>query len=320
MTKSSNENNLKPPGVKEFAKDIKIAADSYADNRDDIIRSMFPYGNGSPAMVVPGFMTHDVTARDLGNFISSLGHAGKKWKGGLHLGISDYKLQHFSDRLKYVFRKHGERPVSLLGWSLGGVVSREMARRHPEMVAQVITMGSPFKAPLNPDSTHLKVAFDCATQIDQKIGATKEIIPEIPAFLKHQLGKGASFKDRMIMGVAYPVSCVTRMLKQPDVLIDQEFALATTKPIEGIPCTYIYTQNDGVVHWQTCIDDENDLVQNIEVGTSHMGLGFDAAVRLIIADRLYHNDKNQGKAWTKFDPKAYEGSFDFNAPMAHQRL
>jgi pimeloyl-ACP methyl ester carboxylesterase len=40
-------------------------------------------------------------------------------------------------------RHHGE-PVALVGWSLGGLFAREIARRYPETVSRVITMGTPF--------------------------------------------------------------------------------------------------------------------------------------------------------------------------------
>ncbi|MFO1378975.1 MAG: alpha/beta fold hydrolase [Chitinivorax sp.] len=47
------------------------------------------------------------------------------------------------ERLKTIYLKH-ERPVSLIGWSLGGLYARELAKAHPEIVRSVITMGTPF--------------------------------------------------------------------------------------------------------------------------------------------------------------------------------
>ncbi|MEC7703157.1 MAG: alpha/beta fold hydrolase [Pseudomonadota bacterium] len=299
---------LTPPDLIDAAYDFLLTYDAVKNNYDDAIRSLFPYGNGAPVMVVPGFMAHDIITGSLGNFVSSLGYAGKKWKGGLHLGVSDYKLQHFEERLNYVFNKHGQRPITLIGWSLGGIVSREMARMQPDKVAQVITLGSPFKAPEHPESTHLKAAFDFATQLDQKLGASKEIMSDIPALLKHQLSLKTSLRDKMKMGVRFPLHCVERLFKQPKVLSDNTFNAESVKPID-VPSTHIYTQNDGVVHWKTCIGEENERTQNIEVNTSHIGLPFDAAVRLIIADRLYHNAAAQKQDWQKFDASPYQGLF-----------
>lgn len=54
-----------------------------------------------------------------------------------------------------------------------------------------------------------------------------------------------------------------------------------------IPSTAIYTRLDGIVHWQTCVDKEEDeQTENIEVFASHVGLGFDPMTLLCIADRL----------------------------------
>lgn len=314
-----SDQDMQPPGLSAVANDLFLTYQSHQDNRDDIIREIFPYGDGAPAMVVPGFMAHDVITSALGDFVSSLGYAGKKWKGGVHLGVSDYKLQHFSDRLEYVYNKHGKRPVTLIGWSLGGVVSREMARQHPEMVAQVITLGSPIKALDNPNSTHLKGVFDLATQLDQKIGASKENLSELPAVISHQLDRKNSLSDKFVLGLVYSVNCASRLLKKPDVLSDDEFAARIKEPID-VPCTHIYTQNDGVVHWKTCIDDETEIIQNIEVGTSHVGLPFDASVRLIIADRLHRNANADKDNWVKFDPSIYEGVFDIPQDMAHSKV
>jgi pimeloyl-ACP methyl ester carboxylesterase len=42
---------------------------------------------------------------------------------------------------------HGRRGegVSLVGWSMGGIFARRLARMNPESVRQVITLGSPFR-------------------------------------------------------------------------------------------------------------------------------------------------------------------------------
>jgi pimeloyl-ACP methyl ester carboxylesterase len=49
-----------------------------------------------------------------------------------------------TDRLAAVPEKDDE-PTSLVGISAGGIVAREFARRRPDLVRQVITVGSPFR-------------------------------------------------------------------------------------------------------------------------------------------------------------------------------
>ena len=195
-----------------------------------------------------------------------------------------------------------------------------MARQHPEMVAQVITMGSPIKALSNPDSNHLKGLFDFATALDQRIGASQEILRETPEVLKFHLDPKNTLSEKFALAVGYPLSCAARLLKQPRIVTDTEFTAQIADPI-NTPCTHIYTRNDGVVHWQTCIADETPITQNIEVGTSHLGLPFDATVRLIIADRLHHNSAGLTRDWTAFDSAKYESLFDFpNTPTQQRTL
>ena len=63
---------------------------------------------------------------------------------GQNLGPTDEVVDGIHARLDELHRRHDSR-VSLVGWSLGGVYAREMARQNPEAVRQVITMGSPFR-------------------------------------------------------------------------------------------------------------------------------------------------------------------------------
>jgi pimeloyl-ACP methyl ester carboxylesterase len=71
------------------------------------------------------------------------GHTAKRWGLGFNLGASAELFEHLSDRVQTIHGRYG-RKVVLVGWSLGGVYARELAKRHPDMISKVITMGSPF--------------------------------------------------------------------------------------------------------------------------------------------------------------------------------
>jgi pimeloyl-ACP methyl ester carboxylesterase len=53
-----------------------------------------------------------------------------------------------------------------------------------------------------------------------------------------------------------------------------------------VPVTAIYSRADGVVAWRACIDPTNADVEHIEVGGTHVGLGFNPDVYRIVAERL----------------------------------
>ena len=67
--------------------------------------------------------------------------------------------------------------------------------------------------------------------------------------------------------------------------IEAEVSAREQKPIT-VPITAIYTRRDHVVAWQACIDHTSPDVEHVEVYSTHLGLGVDPEVFLIVADRL----------------------------------
>jgi pimeloyl-ACP methyl ester carboxylesterase len=105
-----------------------------------------PRGDGHPVLVLPGFTAGDESTIALRIYLRDLGYRAHRWKLGRNLGFDgsragfEGRLVH---RLGVIFHRFGRR-VSLVGWSLGGIYAREIARAAPHMVRQVITLGSPF--------------------------------------------------------------------------------------------------------------------------------------------------------------------------------
>ena len=101
-------------------------------------------GDRHPVLVLPGFMGDDASTVALRFFIRSWGYWSHGWGMGQNLGPTPDALQGINDRLEALYSRHG-REVSLVGWSLGGLYARYLARKHPEWVRQVITLGSPIQ-------------------------------------------------------------------------------------------------------------------------------------------------------------------------------
>ncbi len=101
-----------------------------------------PRGDGHPVLVLPGFLTTDLSTVLIRRFLGQLGYSPLPWKLGLNLGQYEDPADIFP-RIEAITDEYGQR-VSLVGWSLGGVYAREIARRYPSSVRQVITLGSPF--------------------------------------------------------------------------------------------------------------------------------------------------------------------------------
>ena len=111
-----------------------------------------PRGDGHPVLVLPGLLASDASTAALRAFLASLGYEVHGWGQGTNLGPRTGVLANLQATLAAM---HGRdhRKVSVIGWSLGGIYARELARIAPLSVRQVVTLGSPLHG--DPDrSTH----------------------------------------------------------------------------------------------------------------------------------------------------------------------
>ncbi len=100
-------------------------------------------GRGQPILTLPGFLASDLSMGQMRASLNAAGFRAKRWKQGANLGARADLIDRLHDRVRYAADREGAR-VHLVGWSLGGLYAREYAKHHPEHVASVITMGSPF--------------------------------------------------------------------------------------------------------------------------------------------------------------------------------
>jgi pimeloyl-ACP methyl ester carboxylesterase len=120
--------------------------------------SRLPRGDGHPVLVLPGLLADDISTRTLRAVLRKLGYDAQGWGLGRNIGPTAACVNGTRDLLTHLSDKH-QRPVSLIGWSLGGIFARDLARQSPESVRQVITLGSPFRLARNSQSRATKV-FD----------------------------------------------------------------------------------------------------------------------------------------------------------------
>src|SRR5579864_1239542 len=102
-----------------------------------------PRGDGHGVLVLPGLLASDTSTVPLRRFLAWLGYDVRGWDLGRNRGPTEEVLAGLPRALLAHARRTG-RPVSLVGWSLGGIYARELARRHEKHVRRVITLGSPF--------------------------------------------------------------------------------------------------------------------------------------------------------------------------------
>ena len=204
-----------------------------------------PAGDGHPVLVLPGFMASDFSTRALRRFLRDKGYRTHGWKLGRNLGPNDVLIAAMLERLQGLHGRYGRR-VSLIGWSLGGIYARELARALPELVRQVITLASPFRD------------LDAVN---------------VPRFLQRRARRRRPERD------------------------DRPVRARLREPLT-VPTTAIVSRTDAIASWQSCCTEPGPLSENLEVDSSHLGIGHHPVVLLTIADRLAQLEG----AWKPFAP------------------
>jgi pimeloyl-ACP methyl ester carboxylesterase len=101
-----------------------------------------PRGHGEPVLVLPGYGAGDASTALLKTYLRFLGYRVSGW----HLGRNSGNVPDLMPRvMKRILSMHhrSQHPVRLVGWSLGGFIAREAARERPDLIDQVITLGTP---------------------------------------------------------------------------------------------------------------------------------------------------------------------------------
>ena len=215
--------------------------------RRRLLRSA-PRGDGHPVLVFPGLLAGDLTTLPLRRFLRDLCYDARGWKLGINLGPNPRLRDKLDARLIHLFERHGRR-VSLVGWSLGGIYARELARAHPDRVRLVVTLATPFR---DISATH------AARLIPIRPGGR-------PLHEAHELREA---------------------LRQP----------------LPVPSTSIYSRTDGIVAWQSCLEEQGPRHESVEVACSHTGMGFHPDALAVIADRLAQGE-NQWRPFRRRDAR-----------------
>jgi pimeloyl-ACP methyl ester carboxylesterase len=122
--------------------DVRQPIDAAAASAPRVPRRTQRRGAGHRVLVLPGLAAGDASTLPLRWALQAHGHSAHGWGLGRNVGPTRRVVAGLRDRL--VELAEGER-VSLVGWSLGGVFARQLSRERPELVRQVITMGSPYR-------------------------------------------------------------------------------------------------------------------------------------------------------------------------------
>ncbi|MDP9434714.1 MAG: alpha/beta hydrolase [Actinomycetota bacterium] len=202
-----------------------------------------PRGNGQPVLLIPGFLAGDESLAPMANWMSRMGH--KPYGSGMHLNVdcSDRAVSRIERRLEKVVDQHG-RKAALVGHSRGGHFSKALAHRRPDLVEQVISMGSGLDEP-----------FDISIPTKAAVAAVRTVL------------QSTSIR-------AAKNGCLTDTCDCPFV---RDYSAPF--PSEQVPLTSIFTRGDGVVRWRACAV---PYARNVEISGSHIGLAFNRRAYRVI--------------------------------------
>ncbi len=103
-----------------------------------------PRGDGRPVFLIPGYGGSELSMGPLKTFLTGLDYEVSDWGLGRNQGSVDRDVERFTAVAEEQYNSNDRQPLTLIGWSLGGIIAREVARLSPDLVREVITMGTPI--------------------------------------------------------------------------------------------------------------------------------------------------------------------------------
>jgi pimeloyl-ACP methyl ester carboxylesterase len=134
--------------------------------RRDAAMPMYIARNPQPVMLLPGFGAHPGRMKRMTGALKAAGHAVHQWGLGFNLGPTPENFAYLLARVDRLSRQHGA-PIALVGWSLGGLFAREIAKHLPGRVSHVITLGTPFSGDRRANNAWRAYQFGTGPPVDE---------------------------------------------------------------------------------------------------------------------------------------------------------
>lgn len=218
-----------------------------------------PRGDRTGVVVIPGFLGTDDYLQELYWWLRRLSYRPYLSRVGRQADCIDRQMAKLFKTVERAARETGGR-VHLIGHSLGGMMARSVATQRPDLVASVITLGSPFRGV----RSH-PLVLRASDQVRTRIRLTEQ--------LRSLLGRNETNGHGPDRSQCFTGYCRCAAID----------ALARRFPPD-VPQTAIYTKADGIVDWQFCRTGEAE--NDFEVWGTHVGLAFNSRVYRLIGQRL----------------------------------
>jgi len=210
-------------------------------------------GQGEPAVLVPGLLAGDTSLLAMLNVLRRHDHAIRPARIGINVDCAALALTRLERRVEAIAHEHG--PVSLVGHSRGGILSRALAVSRPDLIGRLITFGAPVR-----DQLAIHPLLLANVRILARLGGA---------------GVPYLFSDRCLDG-----RCCAE--------VREHYAAPVPDPVHYVA---IYSPRDGLVAPAACMDPGANLV---EVSASHVGMVANRAVCQAVAHALTQPLRGRG--------------------------
>jgi triacylglycerol lipase len=201
---------------------------------------------GDPVLLVPGFLAGDGTLGLMARALRARGF--RTYRSHIHanVGCTRSAADELEARLESIAMRRDSR-VQIVGHSLGGMLARGIAVRRPDLVSNIVTMGSPMLAP----AAHHRTL---SASIDLLVRLSRAGVPGLMA-------------EDCVAG-----SCARQSFEE------------SRQPMPAdVGFTAVYSRRDGIVDWRACVD---PAASAVEVSASHLGMAFDPRVIDVVCESL----------------------------------
>jgi triacylglycerol lipase len=203
-------------------------------------------GRGRPVLLIPGFLAGDDSLALMTRWLRRAGYHTRKAGLRANVGCSGETLERLEDRLAELVERQGRR-AALIGQSRGGTLARVLARRRPDLVAGILTLGTPH---VDAFAVHPLVSVQVIA-----VGALGTL--RVPGLFSRSCLSG---------------DCCAEFWKQAEAPLPR-----------GVGFVSVYSRSDGIVDWQACLAPG---ARQVEISSSHVGMAVSAAAYRAVADAL----------------------------------
>jgi pimeloyl-ACP methyl ester carboxylesterase len=204
-------------------------------------------GRGQPVMLIPGFLAGDGSLTLMGRWLKSTGHYPKRAGIRMNVNCSGVAVDRLEDRLEELVERQGQR-AAIIGQSRGGHFAKVLARRRPDLVSGIVTLGSPQLDPL---------------AVNPVVWASVMAVGALGT-----IGGRGMFNHGCLEG-----DCCAAFWQDN-----------TGKLPRGVGYVSVYSKRDGVVDWHSCLDPAAE--EHVEIRSSHCGMAVHPVAYRTIADAL----------------------------------